>query len=91
MRDIVDDYGFAVGREVRRYEGARLVEAVLRDAQATLLQRRTYTYGAGAEPTAMAVVGADGQGYEARYRRGAGDRLERITYLTKGVETGTTT
>jgi len=92
-RDIIDDYGFAVGREVYRYDGARLVESVLRDEKAAVLERRTYAYGAraGVEASSMAVSGAGEGGYEARFSRTASGRLERITYLVKGVEMGHTT
>jgi hypothetical protein len=89
-RDIIDDYGFDIGRETYRYEGARLAESILRDRKGAVLEHRRYTYGAGAEPSAMTVVGADNEGYEARYVRGADGRLERITYVAKGVETGHT-
>jgi hypothetical protein len=89
-RDIIDTYGFAVGRETNRYEGTRLIETVLRDPKGALLERRTYTYAAGVEPIAMAVIGADRRGYEARYARGARGRLDRITYLVKGVAMGHT-
>jgi hypothetical protein len=89
-RDIISTYGFAVGRETHRYQGSRLVDTVLRDDKGAVIERRTYTYGPGVDPIAMAVSGADTRGYEARYLRVAGGRLERITYLVKGVETGHT-
>jgi hypothetical protein len=89
-RDIIDTYGFDVGRETYRYEGARLAESILRDRKGAVLERRSYTYGMGVEPWAMTVVGADEKGYVARYARATDGRIERITYLVDGAEMGHT-
>jgi hypothetical protein len=89
-RDIIDTYGFDVGRETYRYEGARLAESILRDRKGTVLERRSYTYAAGVEPSAMTVVSADNKGYAARYARTTDGRLERITYVVNGAEMGHT-
>ncbi len=76
--------------ESRQGERRKPIDTVTFDTKGTVLERRSYSYGAGGERVAMAVVGADNQGYEAWYVRAAGGRLERITYVVKGVEMGHT-
>jgi hypothetical protein len=89
-RDIIDDYGFPVGRETSTYAGARLQTRVLRDPKGKLLERRTYRYTTGDRPVAQVITGGDGASYEEQYTRGAGGRLERTTYVQAGVERGHT-
>jgi len=89
-REVMDDYGFPVGKETYSYERGRLIEIVLNDEKGALLERRRYSYSNADSPESLAITARDGSGYVERYTRGSGGRLERITYLVGKQEIGRT-
>jgi hypothetical protein len=89
-REVMDDYGFPVGKQSYTYERGRIVEIVLKDEKGALLERRRYGYANGDTPESLAITARDGSGYVERYTRGAGGRLDQITYLVGQREMGRT-
>jgi hypothetical protein len=89
-REVMNDYGFPVGKETYTYREGRLTETVLADPKGALLERRRYSYASGNVPQSLAITARDGSGYVEQYTRGSSGRLEAIVYLVEGREMGKT-
>jgi hypothetical protein len=90
QREVIDDYGYPVGRQTYTYQRGRLIEAMLADPKGARLERRRFCYASDDSVQSLAITGPDGSGYIERYARGTGGRLETVVYLVKGREIGKT-
>ena len=90
IRDVFDDYGFPVGKETFDYSGGRLTGSRLVDPKGRVLESRAYAYGSSAKYERVTITDGSGQAYEERYKRGPGERIEAIRYVSGKKEGGTT-
>lgn len=89
-REVIDDYGFPVGKETFAYTGGRLTATRLVDPKGAVLVSRTYAYGGSSDYVAIAVTDRSGRVYEERYTRGVGGRIDQIRYVSERKDRGTT-
>ncbi len=88
-REMIDDYGFPVGKETFEYVRQRLTRAQL-DPKGALLERREFGYGASSQYQTVKFVDRSGSAYQEQYTRGVGERIEAIRYVADAKEVGTT-
>ena len=89
-RVVVDDYGVPVGRETFEYVTQRLTRARVVDPKGTVMERREYAYGSSSQYQTVTIAGRSGRASQEHYKRGAGDRVEAIRYVSESKEIGAT-
>jgi hypothetical protein len=89
-REVIDDFGFPVGKETFEYIKQRLTSAQLVDPKGALLERREYAYGPSSQYQTVTIAGRSGGAYQEHYKRGVGERIEAIRYVAEAKEVGTT-
>jgi hypothetical protein len=89
-REVIDDFGFPVGKETFEYINQRLTRAQLIDPNGALLERREFSYGAASQYQAVTIVDRSGSAYREQHKRGVGERIEAIRYVADEEEVGTT-
>ena len=90
-REVIDDYGFPVGKETFAYIKGRLTGTRLVDQKGGMLESREYAYGSSSEGyETVTITDRSGRAYEERYKRGVGGRIEAIRYVSEKKDVGTT-
>lgn len=62
VREVIDDYGFPVGKETFSYTRGRLTGSRLVDPKGRVLESRAYAYGSGASYEKVTITEPSGRG-----------------------------
>jgi hypothetical protein len=90
VREVIDDYGFPVGKETFAYTKGRLTSAQLVDLKGGVMERREYAYGSSSQYESVTITDLSGRAWQEHYTRGVGDRIEAIRYVSEMKDLGNT-